>query len=134
MPRRFHMDIRVRLSETDAIGVVYYGQYLTYFDISRLELLRKAGITPEFLNRRKLKFVAAESTCKYLSSARFDEVLTLGVKVARIGDSSVVYSHEIRRGRTKIAEGKVIDVLIGKDGQPAKFPDDVRKRLTRFAA
>jgi len=134
MPRGFSTNIRVRLSETDALGVVYYGQYLTYFDLSRLEMLRTAGITSKFLEARRLRFVAAESACRYLSPAKFDEILSLGVKVARIGRSSVVYLHEIRRGTTKIAEGRVTDVLVGEDGKPAKFPADVTRRLSRFAA
>ena len=122
------------MSETDALGVVYYGQYLTYFDISRLELLRKAGITLQYLRRRKLGFVAAEATCRYISSARFDEVLTLRVRVSRIGSSSVVYSHEITRGKVKIGEGKITDVLVGDDGKPVGIPEDIKKRLSRYAA
>ena len=128
----FTMEVRVRLSETDALGVVYYGQYLTYFDISRLELLRAAGATIGFLKKRGLGFVAAESRCRYLSSARFDEVLTLSVHVSRVGSSSVEYAHLVKRGGKKVAEGKVTDVMVGKGGKPTKIPQDVRERLLRY--
>ncbi len=133
MPQSFRMKLRVRLSETDSLGVVYYGQYLTYFDLVRLEMLRKAGITLSFLKTRRLGFVAAESNCRYLSSARFDDVLSLGVKISKIGNSSVEYVHEIRKGKSTVARGKVTDVLVGSTGQPVKIPPDVRERLSRYA-
>jgi acyl-CoA thioester hydrolase len=125
------MDVRVRLDETDALGVVYYGRYLAYFDISRLEMLRKAGITLPYLRKRKLGFVAAEATCRYLESARMDDLLTLKVKVARIGESSITYSHEISRGRTTIARGSVTDVMVSA-GRPARIPEDMKERLSGF--
>ena len=130
---RFSMEARVRLSETDALGVVYYGQYLTYFDISRLELLRKAGVTIAYLKKRKLGFVAAESKCRYVSSARFDDVLTLRVSVTKIGTSSVQYSHTVMRHGKEVAHGVVTDVMVGLDGKPAKIPADVRGRLSKFS-
>lgn len=133
MPRTFQMSHRVRLSETDALGVVYYGQYLTFFDVSRLELLREAGITHSYLKKRNLGFVAAEATCRYHSSAKFDDVITLTVNVARIGGSSVVYSHRIKKGRTAIADGRVTDVMVDGYKDAVRIPLDIRKRLSRFA-
>jgi acyl-CoA thioester hydrolase len=132
MPGDFRIETRVRLAETDALGVVYYGEYLTYFDMARLELLRKAGITPRFLRSRGLGFVAGESACRYVSSAKFDDVLNLMVKVSRIGNSSVAYSHRVTRGRRKVAEGTVTDILVGTDGKPRKIPSDIRAKLSRF--
>ncbi len=128
----FSMEVRVRLAETDALGVVYYGQYLTYFDVSRLEMLRAAGVTIDLLKRRSLGFVAAESNCKYISSARFDDVLTLSASVARIGMSSVQYFHKASRNGEEVAEGKVTDVLVGRGGKPVKIPQDIRDRLSAF--
>lgn len=128
------MDVRVRLSETDALGVVYYGQYLTYFDLSRLEMLREAGVTPQYLIRKRLGFVAAEVACRYLSSARFDEVLRLDVRVEKVGRSSVTYSHEITKNGAKVATGRVTDVMVGAGGRPATIPEAIRKKLARYSA
>ncbi len=133
MPRVFRMRHRVRLSETDALGVVYYGQYLTYFDLSRLELLRRMGITLSLLTRRGLGFVAAEASCRYHSSGRFDELLTLDVSVAKLGVSSVTYSHKIRRGRVLVAEGRVTDVMVDARREPVEIPAEFRKKLSTFA-
>jgi acyl-CoA thioester hydrolase len=128
----FRTDVRVRLAETDALGVVYYGQYLTYFDVSRVEMLREAGITPGFLRTRKLGFVAAAAYCRYRASARLDDRLTLKVKIEKIGSSSVTYAHEITRDKTMVAEGRVTDVLVGRRGTPASIPDDIRRLLGRY--
>ncbi len=128
----FSMSHRVRLSETDALGIVYYGQYFTYFDVSRLELLRKIGINHSFLKKRRLGFVAAEAQCRYHSSAKFDDVLTLGVSIERIGRSSVVYSHRIKKGRTTVAEGRVTDVMVRSDRRPVRMAADIRSRLSRY--
>lgn len=132
MPRPHLTKVRVRLAETDALGVVYYGNYLGFFDIARLEMLREVGIDLSFLKRRGLGFVAAESSCRYLSSAKFDDLLTLEVRVSRVGGSSVTYEHKISKGRTRVAEGRVTDVLVGLGGKPARIPDDIRERLLRF--
>ncbi len=134
MPRNFEMKVRVRLPETDALGVVYYGQYLTYFDLARLEMLRKVGITLDYLKRKNLGFVAAEVNCKYFASARFDEVLRLSVGVSKMGSSSVTYAHTVGKGRTRLAEGRVTDVLVGKSGRPTSMSPDLRRRLSTYAA
>jgi len=134
MPKKFETKIRVRLSETDALGVVYYGQYFTYFDVARLEMLRAAGITLGYLNRKGLGFVAVESGCRYFSSAKFDDALTASVSVAKIGTSSVTYSHIVSNGRRKIAEGTVSDVLVGRDKKPTRIPEEVRRMLSRYAS
>jgi len=60
--------LRVRLSETDAFGVVCYASYFVYFDVARQDLLRRARLL-DFLRRRRLSFVAARDTCEYHASA-----------------------------------------------------------------
>ncbi|MBI3840942.1 MAG: acyl-CoA thioesterase [Thaumarchaeota archaeon] len=125
------MDVRVRLSETDALGVVYYGQYFTYFDVARLEMLRRAGVTLVFLRRKKLGFVAAKAVCRYVSSAKLDDLLTLEAAVAKIGTTSVVYSHRIWKGKKAVAEGEVTDVLVGADGKPKGIPAGMRAQLMK---
>ncbi|MDV3244535.1 MAG: acyl-CoA thioesterase [Nitrososphaerales archaeon] len=130
----FKTNVRVRLSETDALGVVYYGQYYTYFDVARQELLRSLGIVPALLSRKGLGFVAAESSCRYHASARFDDLLTLGVEISRIGDNSITYTHTIKKGKRRIAEGRVIDVMVDRTGRSTKISPEIRRKLSRRLA
>lgn len=132
MARMFETRVRARLSETDALGVVFYGRYYDYFDLARLEMLRKLGITLGTLKVRHLGFVAAESWCKYSASAKFDDLLRLKVGVERIGNSSVSYAHEIWRARDLIAEGRVVDVMVNAKGEPVTIPADIRSKLARY--
>lgn len=126
--------IRVRLSETDAFGVVYYANYLVYFDVARLELLRRARVV-ELLSKEKLNFVAASATCNYLAPARFNDLLNLRVRVVGIGESSVTYGHEILRTKdsTKVATGRVIDVMVDSKGATTSIPGLIRSKMRRYA-
>jgi len=122
----------VRLSETDAFGVVYYANYFVYFDVARQDLLRRARLL-EFLRRKHLTFVAASARCEYHASARLNDLLNLEVKVDRLGDSSVVYDHVVSRARdsAKLATGRVVDVLLDDKGATRRLPALVKSRLTR---
>ena len=126
--------VRVRLSETDAKGVVYYAQYFVYFDVARLELLRFARVDAGLMGRRRLRFVAAEAACRFRASAKFQDVLDLKVGIRKLGQSSVVFAHEIRRvlDHRLLAEGHIADVLVDGKGKPAVIPEDIRKKLSRF--
>jgi acyl-CoA thioester hydrolase len=126
--------IRVRLAETDAKGVVYYAQYFVYFDVSGLELFRKARVDLTTFERMGSHFVAAEASCNYHASAKFDDLLELTVGIRRLGKSSIVYSHQVRRGadRRVLAEGTVVDVLVDGQGRPAEIPKVVREKLTPY--
>jgi acyl-CoA thioester hydrolase len=80
---------RVGFSDTDAQGIVYYGRYLPYFDLARVEYHRHLGITYE--GRRDREFVMRACTIDYLAPARFDDLVEIFVRVARIGRTSVTY-------------------------------------------
>ncbi len=126
----FETRVRVRLSETDTFGVVYYANYFIYFDLARLELLRRARLL-ELLSKEKLKFVAASATCNYLAPATFNELLSLRARVVRVGESSVAYEHEILRTKDsrKIATGRVVDVMVDGEGGTVAIPELIRSRL-----
>ena len=125
--------LRVRLSETDTLGVVYYGNYFTYFDVARLELLRELGITDELLKSHGVTFVAAEACCKYYSSARFDDLLEVRTWISKLGNSSVRYEHVITRDGEKIVEGYVVDVMVeGNSRKPHPIPEEIRDKLSRY--
>jgi acyl-CoA thioester hydrolase len=80
---------RVGFSDTDAQGIVYYGRYLPYFDLARVEYHRHLGMT--FAGRREREFVMRACTIDYLAPARFDDLIEVFVRVSRIGRTSVTY-------------------------------------------
>jgi acyl-CoA thioester hydrolase len=80
---------RVGFSDTDAQGIVYYGRYLPYFDLARVEYHRHLGM--EYSGQREREFVMRACTIDYLAPARFDELVETFIRVSRIGRTSVTY-------------------------------------------
>jgi acyl-CoA thioester hydrolase len=81
---------RVGFSDTDAQGIVYYGRYMPYFDLSRVEYHRHLGM-PYGGQRREHEFVMRACTIDYFAPARFDDLIEVFVRISRIGRTSVTY-------------------------------------------
>jgi acyl-CoA thioester hydrolase len=80
---------RVGFSDTDAQGIVYYGRYLPYFDLARVEYHRHLGMIKRGPHERE--FVMRACTIEYLAPARFDDLIEIFIRVSRIGRTSVTY-------------------------------------------
>jgi acyl-CoA thioester hydrolase len=80
---------RVGFSDTDAQGIVYYGRYMPYFDLARVEYHRHLGM--EYTGPREREFVMRAFTIEYFAPARFDELVETFIRVSRIGRTSVTY-------------------------------------------
>jgi acyl-CoA thioester hydrolase len=88
-PFKYSALARVWFSDTDAQGIVYYGRYLPYFDHARVEYHRHLHQTVVARDRRE--FVMRASEVEYHAPARFDDLLEIFIRVARIGRTSVRY-------------------------------------------
>jgi acyl-CoA thioester hydrolase len=86
-PFRYAAYTRVGFSDTDAQAVVYYGRYLPYFDLARVEYHRHIG----GIDIRGAAFAMRASSVEYLAPARFDDLLEVFVRIERIGTTSVTY-------------------------------------------
>jgi acyl-CoA thioester hydrolase len=87
-PFKYSALTRVGFSDTDAQGIVYYGRYLPYFDLARVEYHRHLGLLKI---DREHELVMRASTVEYLAPARFDDLLEVFVRLARTGTTSVTY-------------------------------------------
>ncbi len=79
-PPRFTTRLRVRYAETDAAGVVYYGNYLTYFEVVRVELLRALGYPITAIEERGVLLPVVEARLEYLRPARLDDLLEVSAE------------------------------------------------------
>ena len=95
-PFKYSAFARVWFSDTDAQGVVYYGRYLPYFDHARVEYHRHLGLRPR-VEGTTAEFVMRASQIEYHAPARFDDLLEIFVRIARIGRTSVTYEHAAHR-------------------------------------
>ena len=88
-PFKYSALTRVGFSDTDAQGIVYYGRYLPYFDLARVEYARHLEMLAT--GPEEFEFVMRANTIEYLAPARFDDLLEVFIRVARIGRTSVTY-------------------------------------------
>jgi acyl-CoA thioester hydrolase len=129
-PFRYAAYTRVGFSDTDAQGVVYYGRYMPYFDLARVEYHRHLG-TVELGG----EFAMRASTVEYHAPARFDDLLEVFVRVERIGTTSVTYDHCAHRAEDDVlmATAKQTLVLIDVAARrPVPVPDAFRKQIAAF--
>jgi acyl-CoA thioester hydrolase len=135
-PFRFAVYTRVGFSDTDAQGVVYYGRYNPYFDLARTEYHRRLGEN----GASRSEFVMRASNVEYHAPARFDDLLEVFVRVARLGRSSVTYEYAAYRmgpGETEelMVTATQVNVLIDHDDRRTlEVPESFRKHVQAFEA
>jgi acyl-CoA thioester hydrolase len=130
-PFKYSALARVWFSDTDAQGVVYYGRYLPYFDHARTEYHRHLG----GFETGGCEFVMRASTVEYHAPARFDDLIEVFVRVARIGRTSVTYTNAANRlsDDTLLVTAEQTLVLIELGSRrPTQVPDDLRATVRAF--
>ena len=131
-PFKYASLTRVGFSDTDAQGIVYYGRYLPYFDSARVEYHRHL----EMLETQPsdVEFVMRASTIEYLAPARFDDLIEVFIRVARIGRTSVTYECAAYRQDDvlMVTAGQTL-VLVDLDERKAcAIPDWYREKVGTF--
>lgn len=123
--------LRVRYSETDAQGVVNNANYLSYFEVGRVEWLRAVGLTYGELEKRGYGFVVVEARVSYKKPAFFDDELVVRAWVPEIGRASFSFGYELLRGETKLATGETRHVCVDlKEKKARRIPTDVLAFIT----
>jgi acyl-CoA thioester hydrolase len=132
-PFKYSALARVWFSDTDAQGIVYYGRYLPYFDHARVEYHRHLGISA--IGRDGREFVMRASTVEYHAPARFDDLLEIYVRLARVGRTSATYEHAAYRLEDDVLMVTAQQTLVLVDldeRRPCPISDDFRERLRAF--
>jgi acyl-CoA thioester hydrolase len=132
-PFKYSALSRVGFSDTDAQGIVYYGRYLPYFDSARVEYHRHLGISG--VGRDGFEFVMRASTVEYHAPARFDDLVEVFVRLARIGRTSVTYECAAFRMDDDVlmVTAEQTLVLVDLDERRAcPIPDDFREAIRAF--
>jgi acyl-CoA thioester hydrolase len=121
--------VRVRYAETDQMGVVYYGNYFTWFEIGRIELCRQLGFEYKRMEAEDDSFiVVAEASCRYKRPARFDDLLTIRTRVTQAQRRTVRFGYEIfSQTGELIATGETLHVICDRMGRPKSLPEKYKK-------
>jgi len=128
--------VRVRYAETDQMGVVYHANYLIWFEVGRVELMRALGFEYKLMEIEDDCFiVVAEVSCRYLHPARYDELLRVRTRISDAGNRIVRYSYELLRDSDDsiLATGASTHVICGKDGKPKQLPKKYREKFRALA-
>jgi len=136
-PKKEYHDapVRVRYAETDQMGVVYHANYLIWFEIGRVELMRALGFEYKLMEAEDDCFiVVVEASCRYLHPARYDELLRVRTRISQAGNRMVKYSYQLLRDSDDhlLASGATTHVICGKDGRPKWLPQKYRDKFRSF--
>jgi acyl-CoA thioester hydrolase len=125
--------VRVRYAETDQMGVVYHANYLIWFEVGRVELIRQMGLDYKSMEREEGCGIAVvDVSVRYKAPARYDEELVIQTRLTAARGSVVKFGYRIMRAsdRALLCEGETVHVVVDKEMKRRPLP---RKYADRFA-
>jgi len=123
-------EIRVIYGDTDQMGVVYYANYLRWFEAGRTEFLRAKGISySEFEAREKLVLPVAEAGVSYLQPARYDDLVAVETSLVLARRASARFEYAVRRGEDLLATGFTVHACVDGGGRIRRLPEDFAERM-----
>ena len=125
--------MRIYWEDTDAAGIVFYANYLKFFERARTEWLRSLGFGQEALRTDAgIAFVVSETRLRYRRPARLDDVIDVSVAVVHLGQASLEIAQEARRAGELLADGTIrIGCVELGTFRPCRIPNDIRLALPR---
>ncbi|HTG97748.1 MAG TPA: thioesterase family protein [Burkholderiales bacterium] len=126
--------LRVRWAEVDMQKIVFNGHYLTYIDTAIAEYWREIGLPypAGYVERYGTDIYLRKATLEYLGSARYDDLLTVCCRVARLGRSSMTFVFEIYRDAEVLISAELIYVNADSSMKAAPLPEDLRERVRKY--
>lgn len=123
--------IRVRYAETDQMGVVYYANYLVWFEVARTDWLRQAGATYRQMERDGVSLPVIEAHAEYRRAARYDDELEIRAAATLMTAVRVRFDYEVWRAGEEgpLATGHTIHAAMDRSGRPCRLPAAVRELI-----
>jgi acyl-CoA thioester hydrolase len=120
--------VRVRYAETDQMGVVYYANYLVWFEIGRTDLLRQNGWSYREMEVDGYSLPVIDAQCTYKASAKYDDEIEVRTSGGMVSPVRVKFSYEIVRttDRALLATGSTVHATLDRTGKPCRLPERVR--------
>jgi acyl-CoA thioester hydrolase len=122
------IEIRVRYQETDGQGRVHHANYLAWFELGRVELMRAAGHSYRELEQAGIFLVVAAVTAQYFQPAYFDDLLRLRTTTVRAKGARIEHRYQIFRRDELLAEGTTVVACIDRSGRVSRLPEWLRER------
>lgn len=130
--KEFNWPIRVYYEDTDTGGIVYYANYLKYFERARTEWLRHAEVGQQLLVEQEgIMFVVKSTQVEYAAPARLDDELRIGVKIEKLGRASIAFLQQAWRGEQCLVTGRILVACVAQTSlRPCAIPVHVVSKIT----
>ena len=121
--------IRVIFGDTDQMGVVYYANYLRYFESARAAYWRGLGRSYKDLVSWGVALPVVEAHCHYRKPAYYEDLLAIDVRVSELRAASLRFAYRIVRGNDLLADGNTRHAVTSPDGRPRALPPELRDSI-----
>lgn len=123
--------VRVRYAETDQMGIVYYANYLVWFEVGRTDWLRQTGWTYRDMEREGVSLPVIEAHCEYRHPSRYDDEIVISTRATLVTAVRLRFDYEITRNvdETIAAVGHTVHAAVDPSGKPCRLPSRVRDML-----
>ena len=126
-------ELRVRYSETDRMGIVYHGAYVSWFEVGRTEFCRAAGFPYRRMEDDGLWILVTRVECVYRRPARYDDRILVLARMTELGGRGLAFAYEVvNQQRERVADGASRHVFADTTGRPVRAPADVVAALEKF--
>ena len=121
--------LRVRYAETDKMGVVYYANYLVWFEVGRTDLLRSLGWTYREMEAAGVSLPVIEAHCEYHRPARYDDDIEIRTEGRMLSPVRMQFDYRVFLGRDQAlaASGKTVHAALDPAGKPCRLPSKIRE-------
>lgn len=126
--------LRVRYAETDQMGVVYYANYLVWFEVARVDFIRELGLDYRSMEREDGALIAVvEARARYKAPARYDDELEIRTSLLAVRGAVIRFGYTVIRlaDGVELCAGETVHVVVDRDMKKRTLPE---KYATRFAA
>ena len=124
--------VRVRYDDTDTIGVVYYANYLVWFEVGRTDLLRESGWDYREMEKEGYALPVIDAHCTYREAAKYDDLLDVRTTGMLLSPVRVQFTYEVVRtaDAAMLATGTTIHATLDRAGRPCRLPERVKAWLS----
>jgi acyl-CoA thioester hydrolase len=120
---------RVRYAETDKMGVVYYANYLVWFEVGRADLLRSLGWTYRDMEHAGVSLPVIEAHCEYHRPARYDDEIEVRTEGRMLSPVRMEFQYKVFRRDDQVltASGRTVHAALDPNGRPCRLPQRIRE-------
>jgi acyl-CoA thioester hydrolase len=133
---KYETRLRVRYAETDQMGVVYHSNYIIWFEVGRVEMLRQLGFTYREMEKQDATHIAVvDVRCRFKAPALYDDSIVVRTCLLNVRDSMLHFGYEIERESdgTLLAEGETVHLVVDAEFKRMTLPDKYRQRFLQAA-